>query len=121
MLATTYFKVLRKEKVLLRINIGVLFYSFVVSGIGAFFLERIWVVTVGVTSAIVIRDLIAEHFIEKELGIVSFGRKWLGVLSVIVYWIGMMLWGAGASLVLYGMIYAITNSNYYIKLNHICK
>lgn len=116
MLATTYFKVLRKEKVMLKINLSVLFYSFMITGIGAHLLEDIWCVVVGMISAIVFRDLIAEYIIEKELGITLSVKRWLEVLSIIVYWGTMMTLGVWQALTLYGAVYAvIVVINYFEK------
>lgn len=86
LLGTTYFKVLRKEKVMLRVNIGTLLYSALFSYIGAYKAESIWVVVIGMISAIVIRDLISEYIIEKELNVNARIEKWLELLLICFYW-----------------------------------
>lgn len=116
MLVTTYFKVLRKEKLMLKINLGILAYSIVITGMGAFFFENIWVATIGIVSAIVIRSMIAEFFLEKELRIHVETLKWMELLSIMVYWGGMLLCGEKWALFLYGGCYIVINIWSYRKV-----
>lgn len=116
MLVTTYFKVLRKEKLMLKINLGILTYSIVITGMGVFFFENIWVATIGMISAIVIRSMIAEFFVEKELRIHVAMLKWIELLSFMLYWWGMLLCEIKWTLFLYGGCYIVINIWIYRKV-----
>lgn len=91
LLGTTYFKVLRKERTMLKINIGTLLYSSIISFYGAYVANSIWVVVIGMVSAIVIRDMISEHIIEKDLKANITLKKWAELFCVCIYW-GFTIW-----------------------------
>ncbi|MBS1503744.1 MAG: oligosaccharide flippase family protein [Bacteroidetes bacterium] len=65
MLCSTYLKVMRKEKLLLMINLFSLIVSVVLCSISAFIFRNIYAVVVSMTLAVAIRSFIAERYIAK--------------------------------------------------------
>lgn len=67
MLCTTYFKVLRKEKFLLVVNIVAMFISCLLGSVGTFYLNNVYVVIFAIVISIVIRNLLSEIYLGKEM------------------------------------------------------
>lgn len=65
LLCITYFKVLRKEKVLLFVNILTMIISFLLSIISAFFIKNIYAVVISMVIAIAFRSIISEIYLAK--------------------------------------------------------
>ncbi|MGN0414936.1 MAG: oligosaccharide flippase family protein [Agathobacter sp.] len=69
LLFNTYLKVLRKERTMLLINLTALAISAGFCAIGAFVISDIVAVAIAMTSAIVVRSLLANIYLSKELGV----------------------------------------------------
>lgn len=65
MLSNTYLKVLRKEKVLLRLNVFVLMISILVSILGTYIFDNTYVIIIGLVVVIALRSTIAEIYLAK--------------------------------------------------------
>ncbi len=66
---TTYFKVLREERMLLKANVVTLAASAVLSAVGVFLLDSLEAVLIGAVSAIIGRSLWSEHRLNKLMGV----------------------------------------------------
>lgn len=71
MLCTTYFKVLRKEKFLLIVNIIAMSISCLLGIVGTFFINNVYMVIFAIVISIIIRNLISEIYLGKEMNILS--------------------------------------------------
>lgn len=68
LLCNTYLKVLRKEKVLLRINILSLVLSTFLCSIGTFVLNNIFIVTIAMVIGVATRSIVSEKYLSKLFG-----------------------------------------------------
>lgn len=90
LLCTTYFKVLRKEKNLLKINILTVIMSAVLCSISAYFYHNIYFVIISLVISIVFRSIISE-FILADIMKTLIGRSivmevFLAILFMLVTW-----------------------------------
>lgn len=81
LLGTTFFKVLREEKTLLRVNIATAVVSAVGTLLGVYALGSVDVVICSVVVALAFRSLVSEEIISKKIG---EGRSMLPVGEVLV-------------------------------------
>lgn len=70
-LCTTYFKVMRKEKLLLLINILTFSLCFLLSVVGAYFINNMYFIIISLVTAIILRSVISEIILIKMMK-----RKW---------------------------------------------
>lgn len=68
LLCNTYFKVLRKEKVLLLVNLITMLIAFILSLIGAYIIRDIYVVIIFMVVAIAFRSIVSEIFLARLMG-----------------------------------------------------
>ncbi|TNJ66749.1 hypothetical protein FE784_07625 [Paenibacillus hemerocallicola] len=68
MLCSTYFKVLRKEKLLLKINLISLLLSVMLSIIGGYLFNSIYALIILIVFAVALRSIISEYCLSKMLG-----------------------------------------------------
>lgn len=66
---TTYFKVLRKEGLLLRVNLATVFASALLSVVGVYFIDSLEFMLIGAVTCIVLRSLWCERYLNKKLGV----------------------------------------------------
>lgn len=85
MIFNTYFKVLRKEKTLLQINVVSLALSCFLSAIGTFVLESYWFVIVSMVISVVFRSVYSEFSINRVMGIKSTGKPAFEIVLAAVY------------------------------------
>lgn len=67
LLCNTYFKVLRKEKILLKINLVTMILSFILNFIGAFLLENVVSIIIFMVLSIAFRNIVSEIYLSKLL------------------------------------------------------
>lgn len=68
LLCTTYFKVFRKEKVLLSVNLFTMVLNLLLSLLGAYIFNNILIVAVFIVVSIAIRSYISELYVAKIMG-----------------------------------------------------
>lgn len=87
---TTYLKVLRKEGLLLKINLGALLISLLGACVGTFVFRSIPFMLLVATLAIVLRCLFTEWLVSRELGVLdrSFdvGSILLALVAIVFNW-----------------------------------
>ena len=71
MINNTYFKVLRKEKILLKINLLTVLISTTLSIISIFIIKNMNFVIIGMLFAICIRSIIGEIYLSRDMGVKS--------------------------------------------------
>ncbi|KPB05736.1 hypothetical protein AAV98_05490 [Bacillus sp. CHD6a] len=69
MLCSTFFKVLRKERLLLLINIFTMIISIILSVVGAYVIGNLYSIIIFLVLSIAIRSIIAELYLSKLMGI----------------------------------------------------
>ena len=68
---TTYFKVLREEKILLKINLLAVLLSAMLSAIGIYLFGSVEAALLGAVCTIIGRSLWSERYLNKKLGVAS--------------------------------------------------
>lgn len=68
MLCTTYFKVLRREKLLLRINLISLTFSLMLCLISGYLINNIYAVVISLVIAVAFRSILSEFYLSKIMG-----------------------------------------------------
>ncbi|MBS5306035.1 MULTISPECIES: lipopolysaccharide biosynthesis protein [Clostridium] len=68
LLCNTYLKVIRKERILLGINIGAVAFSGIITVISIFLFDNLIITSVMMVVSIIFRSIICELFINKEIG-----------------------------------------------------
>lgn len=90
LLCNTYFKVLRKEKILLAVNVLVMIISLVLNLIGAFLFKDIYLIIIFMVISVAIRSIISELYLAKlmESNIVFniINECVLAAIFVVVSW-----------------------------------
>lgn len=85
MIFNTYFKVLRKEKTLLQVNMFSLALSCVLSVIGTYIMESYWFVIVGMVISVVFRSLYSELNINQFIGIRATWKPIFEIAFAVIY------------------------------------
>lgn len=85
MLSNTYFKILRKEKVLLKINIICVILSGMLSLIGIYVFNCIIVVVILMTFSLVVRYVLSEIYFSKQLQISTYRHLCLEISLAIAF------------------------------------
>ena len=90
MLCNTYFKVLRKEKMLLYINLLSMFASILLALLGGFVVKSITFIAVSMVIAIAIRSVVAELYLaghmDSSVGMQIAQESLLAIVFMVVSW-----------------------------------
>ena len=109
---TTYFKVLREERTLLKVNLSTLTGSAVLSAIGVYAIGFLDAVLIGTVICIVARSLWSEFHLNRKIGVTSSSIP-LQELVLTAAFVGLALltpsWFAAAVYVLLFTAYLIAN------------
>lgn len=104
---TTFFKVLREEGRLLWVNVWTCIASALLTLVGVFFLQSIFVVIGGAVAAIVGRSIWSESYLSRELSVLSSRRVTVSELALtMVFIVSAMLLPAPGALAAYCTAYA---------------
>lgn len=107
LLINTYLKTMRKEKTLMKVNVGVMLLSLILSGITVFVLEDIDLAVFSIVLLLGLRSVTAEAAISKALK-VSVVPDMLAELALVAAFIIASWWVSGITgLMLYMVAYAI--------------
>lgn len=104
---TTYFKVARKERLLLRINLATASISLVGSLVGAFLLSSIHAVIISIVIAIILRSTYSEHCISRELDLPPSRIPLSEIVLTIAFIVSTILASPVQALVGYSILYAV--------------
>ena len=119
LLCNTYFKVLRKEKFLLVINLLTMILNIILSYIGAFVLENIYIVIVFMIVSIAFRSIVSELYLAKimKVNIVSnlIQEIFLVAFFMICTWFTSTLYAFTIFFILY-ILYIFINRNEVVNL-----
>lgn len=107
MLAVTFLKVLRKEKILLRINLTTLALSAVMSIVGVYVLQNIYIVIWTIILVIVFRSCISEYLVMSYMKIGGKEKILTEVMLVSTYWLFTIFDKQAAAALIYGIFFCI--------------
>ena len=122
MLCSSFFKSLRKENTLLRINLLTLSLSIVVALIGCFVVENIVFVAVGILVTVAFRSIISELILAREMECSIYKDLVMEISMVVFFVIGAIRLSPAVMFALYGMIYIgylLFNKEKVIELIHL--
>ena len=105
---TTYFKVLREEKELLRANIATMVVSALLSVVGVYLIQSLDAVLIGVVICIVGRSVWSQHYLDGDLEIA--GSRMLVVELILTA--GFIVLALSAPLLAGFLIYSIAYAAY---------
>jgi len=107
LLCSTFFKVLRKEKLLLRINLSALLFSVVCCLIGAYIIYDLNIVILSMVVAVAFRSVISEIFLSKMMGKRIYKNLGLESFLVIIFIISAWYLSLIDGFVLYFIMYLV--------------
>ena len=111
---TTYFKVLREERTLLRVNLCTLAGSAILSAVGAYAINSLDAVLIGTVTCIALRSLWSERYLDAIIGVASTLAA-IGEIALAVAFVAFALCApAPAAILGYSSFYAV-----YLLANHI--
>jgi len=91
LLCNTYFKVLRKENLLLKNNCIAFVLSFVLSLVGGYILGNIYFIIISLVVAIAVRSVVSEMSLANTFGIRVIGSVVQEIVLVMVFWLTVWL------------------------------
>ena len=113
---STFFKVVRKEKILMFVNIISAVICFSLSLIGAYVIDDMVFVIVGINGSLFIRNMISKIFMERKLGYKHIGEVMkeimLELLLILLFILVSTLFNY-FSIVCFGLIYM-----FFLLINH---
>lgn len=110
---TTFFKVCRKEKLLMLINLGTVALSITGAFVGAFVIKSVYAVIGAMVISVVLRSLVSEQLVRRELELKDSGTFAWEVLLSLVFVVSTTLLPGIASFGIFFVVYAS-----YIALHH---
>lgn len=122
MLCSSFFKTLRKENTLLKINLLTLSLSVVVALIGCFAVKNIIFVAVGILVTVAFRSIISELILAKEMECSIYKDLSMEILMVVIFVVGAIRLSPVVMFVVYGIIYIgylLFNKEKVIELIHL--
>lgn len=122
MLCSSFFKSLRKENTLLKINLLTLSLSVVVALIGCFVVKNIIFVAVGILVTVAFRSIISELILAKEMECSIYKDLSMEILMVVIFVVGAIRLNPVVMFVVYGIIYIgylLFNKEKVIELIHL--
>ena len=122
MLCSSFFKSLRKENTLLKINLLTLSLSVIVALIGCFVVKNIIFVAVGILVTVAFRSIISELILAKEMECSIYKDLSMEILMVVIFVVGAIRLSPVVMFVVYGIIYIgylLFNKEKVIELIHL--
>ena len=122
MLCSSFFKSLRKENTLLKINLLTLSLSVVVALIGCFVVKNIIFVAVGILVTVAFRSIISELILANEMKCSIYKDLSMEILMVAIFVVGAIRLSPVVMFVVYGIIYIgylLFNKEKVIELIHL--
>lgn len=107
LLCNTYFKVYRKEKIMLRINIITMIISIILSLIGAYILHNIYFIVVSMVIAVGFRSIIAEIYLANMMSEQIISSILIELILVIVFMISSWYLNSISAFVAFLFVYII--------------
>ena len=107
LISTTFMKVFRQERKLLKINVITLIYSAVVCFIGGYLLNNLMVVMLGMITAVIIRSCIADYNIGTEIHINIVPCLLYELFMVGGYWGVTFGWNYKCGISIYMILYVV--------------
>ncbi|WP_461226630.1 MATE family efflux transporter [Lacticaseibacillus suihuaensis] len=105
LLSMTYLKVLRKEKILLKINLETVALSATIALLGAFVVRNIYVVIFSMVFSIMFRNVYSEFLLARMIDYKCFGDVFWELFLAIVYLISLITLPGIFSWILFAVVY----------------
>lgn len=105
MLSTTYFKVLRKENILLSINISSMILSIIIGLLSINITKDIRIVLLGMVITVGIRSVVSELIICKIMDLNNNLRLIKESVLILIYFISIFILGAKKGVCIYILVY----------------
>lgn len=122
MLCSSFFKSLRKENTLLKINLLTLSLSIVIALIGCFVVKNIIFVAVGILVTVAFRSIISEIILAREMECSLYKDLSMEILMVVFFVLGAVRLSPLVMFVVYGILYIgylLFNKEKVIELIHL--
>ncbi|MGL6199634.1 MAG: hypothetical protein ACRC3H_11945 [Lachnospiraceae bacterium] len=107
MMCSSFFKSMRKETTLLRINLITLGGSIVMALLGSFIVKNIYFVSIGILIVVALRSIVSELILAKAMNTNIYPELLQEILIVVLFVIGSFLLPSAAMFFLYLFIYLI--------------
>lgn len=107
LLINTYLKTLRKENLILMVNILTVFMSIITTGIGVYILENMDIAIAAIIVMLVFKCFVAEMLISKLIKIHIYKDTLLEVLLTGIFIIGSWVIGGFVGLIIYVLAYLL--------------
>lgn len=104
---TTYFKVLREEKLLLRINAATVIASATFSCLGAYLFNSVFLVIAGAVVSFILRSTYSEYLLSKQLGVSTTSITPEEILLTIMFVVTAYTLPGYASVAIYASAYIL--------------
>lgn len=88
LLCSTYFKVLRMERLLLRINLMSVFFSVILCTLAAFLINNVYAMTIAMVITIILRDIYSEFKLSRIMN-VAILKNAIVVLTMTACFVGL--------------------------------
>ena len=112
MMCGSFFKSMRKEQVLLNINLITLGLSIITAILGSFVVRNIYFVAFGILFVVALRSIVAELLLAKYMNVNILSELFQEIFLVVCFIIGAIKLPAYMMFIVYSFMYLI-----YIALN----
>lgn len=106
MLYSTYLKVLRKERYLLKINIYIMILSTIISVLGIYVLNNIIITLVGVCACVIVKSCCMQFHIRKKLNVTSSTSTTMIDIIISTAYLALLCIGIDYNILIYAMMVA---------------
>ncbi len=106
MMCSSFFKSMRKESTLLRINLMTMGFSIVMALIGSFLVKNIYFVALGILLVVALRSIVSEIILAKNMGVSIRWELFQEITVVTLFVVGSMIFPATVVFFLYLIIYS---------------
>lgn len=107
MLCSTYFKILRKEKLLLKINVITMIFSAFISFIGSYIVNNIYFVALGLLIVIALRSIFSEILLAKMMNKSILNKLIPEIIMVTLYLILTLIFSKKVAFFMFVICYGI--------------
>lgn len=106
-LCNTYFKVFRKEKILLKVNIFTVIFSLIFSLIAGYVIKDIYLIIVIMVLSVAFRSIMSELYLAKMMDTSVIKQIFQEVILVIIFMISSWYMSPITSFIIYSITYII--------------
>jgi O-antigen/teichoic acid export membrane protein len=112
-LCNTYFKVLRKEKSILAINLSAMLFCIILGLFGTYVLKSIYFIIISMVVTIALRCILSDLYLAKLIGERIYANLVFEIVLVIVFMVSTWYFNSIQSLLIFLVTYIL-----YLAINH---